>query len=106
MIEKFLNREEKKIFSKRYLNKIKKEDFFSYLEMEEALLESLKDKYKRDNYENKITEIKIMNQQEYVDKLNLYYYDVVLLNKNSSKSEEKITQEFDDLLKPFKKIQK
>ncbi|QBQ07733.1 hypothetical protein SGLAD_v1c05340 [Spiroplasma gladiatoris] len=107
MLEKFLNKEEKKLFSKRNLKRIKKEDFFSYLEMEESLLESLKSKLLTDDVKNPILEAEVENQQLFVDHLNKYYYEVVLLEPNTKTEEVKIFEkELNKIMKPINKIQK
>ncbi|QGS52005.1 hypothetical protein [Spiroplasma tabanidicola] len=107
MLEKFLNKEEKKIFSKKNLKKIKKDDFFSYLEMEQSLLESLIEKYQKDDIRNSIIEEEIEKQRDFVNKLNRYYYEVVLLEPDTSTEEEKIFEkEYQKLIKPIKRIQK
>ncbi|AOG60479.1 hypothetical protein SHELI_v1c05280 [Spiroplasma helicoides] len=106
MLEKFLNKEEKRLFSKKNLKKIRKEDFFAYLEMEESLLQSLKQKYNEDNFENPIVEDEIVRQEQYVKWLNEYYFEYVLVDPNKGKVPNTLEEEFDKLIKPIEKIQK
>ncbi|AHB36500.1 hypothetical protein [Spiroplasma apis] len=107
MMKTFLNKEEKKLFSKKNIKKIKKEDFFSYLEMQETFLKSLKESYYGDNVDNEVTEKQIEKQEKYVADLNKYYYEVVLISEKSTKDPfQNLDKEFKNLIKPFEKIQK
>ncbi|QEH61915.1 hypothetical protein SCHIN_v1c07200 [Spiroplasma chinense] len=107
MLERFLNKEEKKLFSHKNLKKIKKQDFFAYLEMEEALLESLKKKYRLDSIDNPITEEEIEKQERFVKRLNEYYYDVVLIDPKKGQDPLKnLDKEFEKLIKPYERIQR
>ncbi|ASP28282.1 hypothetical protein SCORR_v1c05100 [Spiroplasma corruscae] len=106
MIEYFLNKEERKAFSKANLNKLKKEDFFSYLQMEERVLDSLVNYYEINNKKNMILEMKIERQKNYVDRLNKYYYEVVLLKPTEEMDLKKLAKDFRKTIKPYKKILK
>ncbi|AKU79757.1 hypothetical protein [Spiroplasma turonicum] len=106
MLEYFLNKEEQKAFSKANLNKLKKEDFFSYLQMEERVLESLINYFDTTDKKNLILEMKINKQKDYVDKLNKYYYDVILLKPTEEMDIKRIAKEFKKTIKPYKKILK
>ncbi|QHX36739.1 hypothetical protein SBIUS_v1c04860 [Spiroplasma sp. BIUS-1] len=108
MLEKFLNKNEKKLFSVKTLKKIKRQDFRSYLDMEETILESMKQQFeKENNYNNRVLQTRIVNQQHFVDTLNKYYNEVLLKRREVIKDEtDYITQEFEDMLKEYIKIQK
>ncbi|AKX34162.1 hypothetical protein SLITO_v1c05140 [Spiroplasma litorale] len=106
MIEYFLTKEEKKTFSKLNLSKIKREDFFSYLQMEERVLESLVNYFDTTSKKNPILEMKIEKQKNHVEKLNRYYYDVILLTPKEEFDFKKLRKEFRKSVKPYKKILK
>ncbi|AHI52977.1 hypothetical protein [Spiroplasma culicicola] len=107
MLERILNKEEKKIFSKKNLRKIRKEDFFTYLEMEEALLESLKVRYATDGNDNPITLSEIEKQERFVQRLNEYYYEVVLIDpKNGKDPMFSLEKEVNKIVKPLERIQR
>ncbi|AUM62739.1 hypothetical protein [Spiroplasma monobiae] len=108
MLEKFLNKNEKKLFSIKTLKKIKRQDFRSYLDMEETILESMKQQYELEKkYNNRVLENRIANQQHFVDTLNKYYNEVLLKRREVIKDEtDYITEEFENMLKEFIKIQK
>ncbi|WP_162684937.1 hypothetical protein [Spiroplasma sp. BIUS-1] len=90
------------------LKKIKRQDFRSYLDMEETILESMKQQFeKENNYNNRVLQTRIVNQQHFVDTLNKYYNEVLLKRREVIKDEtDYITQEFEDMLKEYIKIQK
>lgn len=93
MIDKMLTKEEKKLFSKKTLNKIKRKDFFSYMSIQQSMLDSLVNSYDAKKFKNPIVEAHIEAQQKQVEILNEYYYDFIL---TSTKQEKGLTlsQEF------------
>ncbi|WP_339020340.1 hypothetical protein [Spiroplasma endosymbiont of Atherix ibis] len=61
MIEKLLNKQEKQLFSLKTLNKIKRQDFKDYLEIQESILKSLEKQIQLEQkYINEILQEKIL----------------------------------------------
>ncbi|AUB31597.1 hypothetical protein [Spiroplasma floricola] len=107
MLEKLLNKQEKELFSLKTLNKIKKQDFKAYLDIQENILESLKKQSQLDvKYTNEILKEKIVKQQNFVNKLTVYYNEVILKKEKQVEEVDFITEEFENMIKELVKIQK
>lgn len=106
MFKNFFTKEELKMFSKKGISKIKREDFYTYLEMEQAILDSLVSNYETSSYNNPLLEEKIEKQKGFVDSLNKYYYEVIVPDESITESFDGYTKEFKKEIKMYKKIQK
>ncbi|AGR42224.1 hypothetical protein [Spiroplasma diminutum] len=107
MLDKFLSNEEKKLFSAKTLKKMKKQDYESFIEMEEAILESLKSQYAEDKNNNRLLEANIRRQEEYVAKVKKFFVEIVLLSSEPVHDEiDDATDEYESMIKEIDKIQK
>jgi hypothetical protein len=70
-----LTKEERKLFSKKNINKIRREDFVEYIHMYEAQLDSLRNGYSPEVYQNPIVENIISELEALINDLNTYYYE-------------------------------
>ncbi|KAJ3616532.1 hypothetical protein Zmor_011849 [Zophobas morio] len=108
MLKDMLTKEERKLFSKKNINKIKKDDFAEYIAMYEAQLASLKSGYSPEVYKNPIIENIIDEMEIFVEEINEFYYTNVLGSYNVGKDpaprdniDEELTKTYIDDMKPI-----
>jgi hypothetical protein len=85
MQKQMLTKEERKLFSKKNINKIRREDFVEYIHMYEAQLDSLRNGYSPEVYQNPIVENIISELEALINDLNTYYYENIIPNADKRK---------------------
>lgn len=105
MLKKLLTKEERIEFSAKNLSKIKKIDYYVYIQLKQEMLDSLVKNYQNSDLPNPALEKIIKKQKELIDALNLKYYKDIIPSKKTGDFYDD-SKKFKKEIKKLKKIQK
>jgi|GEM_PF-4046365 len=105
MLKKLLTKEEKIEFSDKNLSRIKKIDYYVYIQLKQEMLNSLVKNYQNSDLPNPLIEKMIKKQKELIDVLNFKYYKNIIPSKKANDFYDD-SKKFKKEIKKLKKIQK